>query len=959
MPTKNIFDTFHTEYCERTADEMSFQEYLDLCKDNKLAYATAAERMVKAIGEPEIIDTSKDPKLSRIFLNRSLRIYKPFEDFYGMEDTVERLVGFFVHAAQGLEERKQILYLLGPVGGGKCHRRGTKIYMSDGSLKNIEDIEVGDELISITNNLHAIARKVSETFVTEPKQVVRLVTKEGLVVECAATHRFLTDTGWKRICELENNEFIATLFKSNFDCEDNVYWDRVKSVTYLDSIEIMYDIEVEGFHNYIANGIVSHNSSVAERLKQLMEIYPIYVLKAGDNLSPIFELPLGLFSPERHSNLLFNKYGIEKRYLTGLISPWAVKRLHEFGGDISKFRVVKLMPSKLEQISIVKTEPGDDNNQDISSLVGKTNIRMLEFYDQNDTDCYSYSGALCKGNQGMMEFVEMFKCVEKGTKISLFNGMLKNIEDIVVGDEVLSLNENTLKTTMDVVSRIWETDKKEVYDLRTKRGLNFRAAGTHPVLTNNGWKRMQDISQEDFIANIRDNSGLNKTVYSDIYIDSGWGTAVQGVSNFREKPTRFSCGCCHWDQVESIIATGKQVEMYDIEVKNNHNYIANGIISHNSPIKTLHPLLTATQEGNYMGTEGLSAIPFSGIIVSHSNLTEYMSFKTNKNNEAFLDRIYPIKVPYCLRVDDEIKIYEKMLQESSLHTSPCAPETLRLLARFSVLTRLREHENSNIYSKLRVYNGENIKDVDPKAKSIQEYRDAAGIDEGIEGSSTRFAFKVLSNTFNFDPAEIAADPVHLMFILEESVRREQLGKETETKQLGFIKEYLSAKYAEFIGNEIQKAYIESYSDYGQNLFDRYVTYADHWIQEIDYKDPDTGNLFDRSVLNTELEKIEKPAQIANPKDFRHEIVNFVLRARAKNNGENPKWNSYRKLCDVIEKKMFASTEELLPIVSFGTKSNKEDQKKHDQFIARMIEKGYTRIQCKRLVEWYQRVQKSA
>src|SRR5208282_2207913 len=158
------------------------------------------------------------------------------------------------------------------------------------------------------------------------------------------------------------------------------------------------------------------------------------------------------------------------------------------------FRVSKLQPSRLRQIAIAKTDPGDENNQDISSLVGKVDIRKLEAFAQNDPDAYSYSGGLNRANQGIVEFVEMFK----------------------------------------------------------------------------------------------------------------------------------------------------------------------------SPIKMLHPLLTATQEGNYIGTEAISAIPFNGIIVAHSNESEWQIFKSNKSNEAFIDRICVIKVPYCLRVDEESKIYQKMLKNSSL-----------------------------------------------------------------------------------------------------------------------------------------------------------------------------------------------------------------------------------------------------------------------------------------------------
>ena len=498
------------------------------------------------------------------------------------------------------------------------------------------------------------------------------------------------------------------------------------------------------------------------------------------------ESPLGLFNPEQMSDLLEEKYGVERRRLNGLTSPWAVKRLDEFDGDISNFNVVKLMPSKIRQIAIAKTEPGDENNQDIASLVGKVDIRKLEHYSQNDADAYSYSGGLNRTNQGLLEFVEMFK----------------------------------------------------------------------------------------------------------------------------------------------------------------------------APIKVLYPLLTATQESNYVGTESIGALPFEGIVLAHSNEAEWQQFKANKNNEAFLDRICVVKVPYCLRASEETRIYEKLLHESELGDASCAPETHTLLARFGVLTRLRPHENSNIYSKMRVYDGENLKDTDPKAKSLQEYRDAAGVDEGMTGISTRFAFKVLSETFNYDTHEVAADPVHLMYVLEQSIRREQFPEDLEKAYIEFIKGELGPRYAETLGKEIQKAYLESYSEYGQNLFDRYISYADSWIEDHDFKDPDTGQMLDREILDAELSKIEKPAGIANPKDFRNEVVKFTLRARAHNGGKNPSWTSYEKLREVIEKRMFSQVEDLLPVISFGTKKDGETDKKHAEFVRRMCDRGYTERQVRRLVEWYMRVNKA-
>ena len=640
---------FAKQHKNQKPEVLSLSEYLELCKADPFTYATAPERMLAAIGEPEVIDTRDDSRLSRIFTNRKIKRYPAFADFFGMEEAIEKIVAYYKHAAQGLEERKQILYLLGPVGGGK--------------------------------------------------------------------------------------------------------------------------------------------SSLAEQLKKLMEKFPIYVLVDKDgNRSPVFESPLALFNNEDGIQLLQDEYGIPARYTKAhLQSPWAVKRLDEVDGDVMQFSVVKLTPSILKQIGITKTEPGDENNQDISTLVGKVDIRKLEDFSQDDADAYSWKGGLNIANQGVLEFVEMFK----------------------------------------------------------------------------------------------------------------------------------------------------------------------------APIKMLHPLLTATQEGNYNSTEGIGAIPFTGMVLAHSNESEWETFKNDKTNEAFIDRVYIVKVPYCLRVTEEAQIYEKLLKSSQLSKAPCAPHTLEMLAQFSVLTRLKDPENSLLSSKMRIYDGQNIRDTDPRAKSLQEYQDGAGVDEGMSGSSTRFAYKILSQCFNFDDSgEIAANPVHLMYVLGEAIRQEQLDPATAELWQTIIKGILAPTYAEKIGKELQTAFIENSSEYAQNMFERYVMYADHWIQQQDYRDRDTGEMYDREVLNAECEKIEKAAGISNPKDFRNEVVNFVLREKANRQGVHPEWQSYEKMRSVIEKNIFSRTEDLMPVIAFNRKANNEDQRQHDAFVTRMVERGYTRKQVQLLVDWFMRFNKN-
>jgi serine protein kinase len=115
----DVFDLFSEIYTNAAQEELSLQEYLLACREDKSMYASAAERMLDAIGAAKLFDTSQDERLGRIFANRTIKIYPSFADFFGMEDTIERIVGYFRYASQGLEERKQILYLLGPVGGGK------------------------------------------------------------------------------------------------------------------------------------------------------------------------------------------------------------------------------------------------------------------------------------------------------------------------------------------------------------------------------------------------------------------------------------------------------------------------------------------------------------------------------------------------------------------------------------------------------------------------------------------------------------------------------------------------------------------------------------------------------------------------------------------------------------------------------------------------------------------------
>lgn len=630
----------------KVSDVMTLEEYLEAAKKDASLYASPHERLLKAIGPPRLVDTREDQRLGRIHNNAVIKVYDTFADFHGIERVIEQIVAFVTYAAQGLEESRQILYLLGPVSGGK--------------------------------------------------------------------------------------------------------------------------------------------SQLAERIKELMCKEPFYALAIKDSrgeivISPIHENPLGLFN-KSHADAL----KIPARYLTGIHSPWATKRIKEFNYDLSKFYVVKLHPDIHELLAVAKVEPGDANTQDITTLVGKIDLRKLELFGQDDPDAYSYSGGLCRGNRGTVEFVEMFK----------------------------------------------------------------------------------------------------------------------------------------------------------------------------APKDLLLPLLTATQEKNYTGTEpGMGAIPVDAMIIAHSNESEWDKFRGNKDNEAFLDRTRIIKVPYVLQSDEIAKVQLKLIGESKLVNAPIAPHTMDIVAKFLALTRISNPENSNIFHKMKVYNGEDIKSTEPTAKSLMDYKDNAAPNEGMFGVSNRAAQGVLAKTFNQDVEEVAANPVHLIYQLGNYIDATVSDKNVRDLYHAFLKEYITPEYIDILGKEISITYLEAGKEYGQDLFDRYVYYANAYDQKVDYRDPETGELLDYEALDKWLSQIERKVSGAGAKDFRGEVVKFCLRYKNEHKGKNPPWDCYIPMKEVIEANIFRSTADLMPVIAFGKKSNKDDEKKHKDFVDRMKSKGYTEKQVRLLVDWWNKAKK--
>lgn len=660
---ESITALFAKNFQSKTPEVRTIEEFLEEAKANPHVYDSADGRLLRAIGKPEIIDTSKDQGLGPYFENQVIRLYPRLQEFYDFEVVNERFISFLTKANQGLEESKQIPVFLGPPGVAK----------SD------------------------YVRKMLSLFEEEP------------------------------------------------------FW------TLALSDEAIQELKDAG--------------------KEPGKDFPV--------VSPILESVLGLFCEEQQRRVLEETHKIPAWRIPQLMSPWAVKRLDDFRGDLSKFRAIKMYPSLLRQIGIAVVEAQDQSVQDVSDLVGAVDLQKVRRFAMNDTDAYNYSG------------------------------------------------------------------------------------------------------------------GLNLT--------------TEGLQEFRE--------------------------------------------FHRAQESMMNPLYGATQDRSYRASERLPLLPYYGRILTHSNLDEFEKFKGG-GHKGFIDRATVIRVPYVLRESAEIEIVKKMLKQSNLDLSKCAPETIRLLARLSCLSRLKKpidekgHQVSDIYVKLRVYDRQKMKDVDPKALSYQVYRSLAGNDEGMTGLSTRFEKKVLGTVYNANPTEMSANPVDLFYHLKKAIDYEDFPREVRDEYHSWIKAHLEDEYKEYIGKKIRVALKEGAEPYAQQEYEKYILYADKWQEGEDYVDQLTGTTLKNENLNHWLEEREKPAGISNPRQVRSDTVKYELRHR-KERDQCISWRDNPKISRVIEKYCFDSVELHKSILASSATRTKEQEKSRSEFMTRfMASEGLTELQAVKIANWY-------
>lgn len=359
-------------------------------------------------------------------------------------------------------------------------------------------------------------------------------------------------------------------------------------------------------------------------------------------------------------------------------------------------------------------------------------------------------------------------------------------------------------------------------------------------------------------------------------------------------------------------------------------------------VEYLHTIITATQEKSIPSPGKGAMIYFDGIIIAHSNEAEWNKFKADHTNEAILDRIVKVEVPYCMELSEEIKIYEKILKKSKFKAH-IAPHAIEMAAMFAVLTRLSPSNKVDPVTKLRIYNGEEVVEKGSTRRiDIMELREEAGMREGMTGISTRFITKAIDSALSSSEHD-CINPLSIMESIVKAVRELDNAEEDKKRYLAFVQDTLRKEYNKILEKEITIAFINSYREQAESLFDNYLDNAEAYVNKTKLKDKSTGEELqpDEKFMRSIEENIGVSESSA--KGFRTDVTSYMF--YVVRNGGKLDYTSYEPLKEAIEKKLTASVRELSRIITKSRVRDKEQDKKYNAMVEEMKANGYCDCCC--------------
>ena len=354
-------------------------------------------------------------------------------------------------------------------------------------------------------------------------------------------------------------------------------------------------------------------------------------------------------------------------------------------------------------------------------------------------------------------------------------------------------------------------------------------------------------------------------------------------------------------------------------------------------IEFLHTIITATQEKRVPCPGKHDMLHFDGVILAHCNEAEWNKFQSEHTNEAILDRVVKINVPYVLELDQEIKIYEKILGRSDFKAH-IAPHTLRVASMFSVMSRLKNSQKCDVLTKMKIYNGDDVIEKGRVKKvDIRDLREEAP-NEGMNGISTRFIMKAIDNALS-DAEKDIITPVSIINALQKQVKEQLIDEEFKEKCLQLIQQVVREEYLKILETEIAKAFITAYEEQAQSLFDAYLDNAEAYT---------TRQKLKNSVTKEEMEpdenfmkSIEEQIGITGSSrdGFRSDVTAYMFaRMRRKDTVD---YTSYEPLKEAIESYLISSVKDMARIVTKSKTRDDEQQKKYSDMVQVMMDEyGY-------------------
>tara|TARA_R110002074_G_scaffold203660_2_gene371791 strand:+ start:4130 stop:6064 length:1935 start_codon:yes stop_codon:yes gene_type:complete len=343
-------------------------------------------------------------------------------------------------------------------------------------------------------------------------------------------------------------------------------------------------------------------------------------------------------------------------------------------------------------------------------------------------------------------------------------------------------------------------------------------------------------------------------------------------------------------------------------------------------IEFLHTMITATQEKNVPSPGKQAMIYFDGVILAHCNEAEWNKFKSEHTNEAILDRIVRVNIPYSLEFDQEVKIYQKLIDRSDFNYH-IAPHTLEIAAMFAVLSRLKASNKVDPLTKMKIYNGEEIVEKGLiKKVDIKDLREEVE-DEGMTGISTRFIMKAIDAALA-DSTKNMITPISIRDALIKQVKEQVVSVDDRKYFLQFLQKPLHEEYLSLLEKEITKAFVTAYDEQAESLFNNYLDHAEAYVNNTKVKDRVTSEDMepDEKFLQSIEEQIGIKGSAKN--NFRADITSYMFAKLRRN--ETIDWRSYGPLREAIESKLVASVRDISRIV---TKSKSRDTKQQKKFSA--------------------------